>query len=113
MTIVDDFRALSTSSDVILVHSLDHGFISKIADGATVPTVAWRSEKYAIIQALADTLTVYEHFNILSPLTLSWVGPSKALFNSYLFIMPRLKINLRYCCNDSDVSDIYEQRLSI
>ena len=100
------FRALSTSSDVIIVQTEDHSFISKIADGANVPTVAWRSEMYATFQALADTLTVYEHFNILSPLTLSWVGPSTALFNSYLFIMPRMKINLRYCCYDSNVSGI-------
>ncbi|XP_034254529.1 ornithine carbamoyltransferase, mitochondrial-like [Thrips palmi] len=97
-------RTLSATSDVILVQSEDHGFISKLATGATIPTVAWHSEKHSIVQALADTMTIYEHFNLLSPLTLSWVGPPKALFNSYLFIMPRMKINLRFCCNDSDSS---------
>lgn len=97
-------RILSATSDVILVKSEDHGLISNIADGATIPTVAWHSGKHSIIQALADTLTIYEHFQILSPLTLSWVGPPTALFNSYLYIMPRMKINLRFCCNDSDSS---------
>ncbi|XP_026273810.1 ornithine transcarbamylase, mitochondrial-like [Frankliniella occidentalis] len=102
---IDDLgRALSAASDVILVHSSNHSFISKLADGATVPTVAWRSEKFAILQALADTMTIQEHFNILSPLTLSWVGPPTALFNSYLHIMPKMKTNLRFCCNDPDSS---------
>lgn len=102
---IEDFgRALSTSSDAILVHTGSHSLITTLADGAIVPTVAWRSEKFSILQALADVMTIYEHFGILSPLTLSWVGPPTPLFNSYLYIMPQFKVNLRFCCNDSDSS---------
>jgi len=80
------------------VRSNEQAMAEHIADGSTVPVIAARTDKFSILPVLADMMTIQEHFDRLEGLEIGWVGPPRAMFNTYLAIAPRLGLNLKYHC---------------
>lgn len=101
--IEDVGKYLSMHSDLILCHTKKQKSIEVLAEKSQVPVLNIMSCRYKLPQALCDLMVIQSHYGHLENLTLSWVGVPCALLNTYLCILPRLKINLNYlcsCCKD-------------
>lgn len=56
------------------------------------------------VTVLNHLFTLWEHFEQLEGLQVGWVGPTEALLNSYLGILPKLNMNIKYTCPKIPVS---------
>eukprot|EP00608_Synchroma_pusillum_P008841 CAMPEP_0198438906 /NCGR_PEP_ID=MMETSP1452-20131203/52870_1 /TAXON_ID=1181717 /ORGANISM="Synchroma pusillum, Strain CCMP3072" /LENGTH=345 /DNA_ID=CAMNT_0044159501 /DNA_START=15 /DNA_END=1052 /DNA_ORIENTATION=+ len=71
----DTARVLSRFNDVILARVFAHADVEELAAEATVPVINALSDRYHPLQALADVMTLQEHFGPdLAGRTLTWVG---------------------------------------
>ncbi|XP_037089604.1 ornithine carbamoyltransferase, mitochondrial-like [Pollicipes pollicipes] len=98
----DMASSLSAMSDVIAVSCRHQTSVQRVADGATVPVVCLRSQGHDPITVFAELLAMLDHYGHLKRLTLSWVGPARARLYTYLQMMPRLGMHLRFCCPETE-----------
>lgn len=91
---------LDTFSDIILCQDSSQSTIESIADGANAPVIATESHEHSLINVFSHLMTVYEHYNHLKGLKFSWVGTQSPVINSYLCLLPRLGIDIKYFCVD-------------
>jgi len=92
-------RSVSSSADIIFVESKSWSEqdIEKLSVGSHAPVVNLRSKMYAPGMALAECMSLQEHYEFLRRLTVSYIGPSNnPLLNTYPAIFPKLGIHFRY-----------------
>jgi ornithine carbamoyltransferase len=70
----DVARVLSGMCDGIMARVFEHEKITGLAEHASVPVINGLSDYSHPCQALADMLTIHEHFGRLEGLTLTYVG---------------------------------------
>jgi len=70
----DTAIVLSRFNDIILARVFAHKDVEELSTYSTVPVINALSDKYHPLQALADIMTLKEHFGDLKGKTLSWVG---------------------------------------
>lgn len=82
---VQDFAAnLSCWCDAIVARVYDHQTLVEMTEHATVPVINSLCNLYHPCQALADFLTISEHFDDLSKVHLAYVGEGNNVTNSLL-----------------------------
>ncbi|MFH7566123.1 ornithine carbamoyltransferase [Oceanimonas smirnovii] len=82
---VQDFAAnLSRWCDAIVVRVYDHQTLVEMTEHATVPVINSLCNLYHPCQALADFLTISEHFDDLSKVHLAYVGDGNNVTHSLL-----------------------------
>ncbi len=82
---VQDFAAnLSRWCDAIVARVYDHQTLVEMTEHATVPVINSLCNLYHPCQALADFLTISEHFDDLSKVHLAYVGEGNNVTNSLL-----------------------------
>ncbi|MDP5293341.1 ornithine carbamoyltransferase [Oceanimonas sp. CHS3-5] len=82
---VQDFAAnLSRWCDAIVARVYDHQTLVEMTEHATVPVINSLCNLYHPCQALADFLTISEHFDDLSKVHLAYVGDGNNVTNSLL-----------------------------
>lgn len=89
-------RTAAIYSDIIFCKLNDQDKIDAIANGANCPVIAINSNTYNLVKNLADLLSVYQHFNRLKGLTVSYVGTPSTTLNTFLCTLPLLKMNFKY-----------------
>jgi ornithine carbamoyltransferase len=82
--VVDTARVLSGYVAAIAVRTHSHGLLERIAAAATVPVINALSDEHHPCQALADLLTLREHFGGLSGLKLAYIGDGNNVAHSLL-----------------------------
>jgi len=73
----DAARVLSRYVDAIVIRTHAHEPLRRFADAATVPVINGLSEAAHPCQALADLLTIQEHFGVLAGLHIAYVGDAR------------------------------------
>lgn len=73
----DAARVLSRYVDAIVIRTHAHEPLRRFAEAATVPVINGLSEAAHPCQALADLLTIQEHFGALQGLHIAYVGDAR------------------------------------
>ena len=92
-SIADVARVLSGYVDAIMARVFDHEHVLGRADHARVPVVNGLSDFNHPCQAMADVLTIQEHFGRLDGINLTYVGDGNNVAVSLLFACARLGMN--------------------
>ena len=85
-TIEDTARVLSRYVDLITARVYSHESLESLAKNASVPVINALSDLYHPAQALADYMSILEHFGRLEGLTLTYVGDAANNMASSLII---------------------------
>lgn len=94
-TLKDTALVLSRFNSIILARVYAQQDVEELATLASVPVINALSDKYHPLQALADYMTVKEHFGELSGLTMAWVGDGNNVLHDYMLAAPKVGANVR------------------
>lgn len=83
-TIADVAKVISAFSQAIVVRTSAQYELLEIAEGATVPVINALTDLHNPCQALADLLTLEEHFGALAGLKLAYIGDAGSIANSLM-----------------------------
>ncbi|KAF2894566.1 hypothetical protein ILUMI_11614 [Ignelater luminosus] len=88
----------TTCSDIIFCQSKYQSKVEKLATGSKIPVICLKSCSFAILNTLADMMTLQAKYGYLEGLNIGWIGKPCPLINTYLCIAIRLGLNIQYCC---------------
>ena len=91
--IKDVSRVLSGYVDCIMARVFEHRHVLELAQHARVPVINGLSDYSHPCQALADGLTILEHFGRLEGLNLTFIGDGNNVAVSLLFLAARMGLN--------------------
>ncbi|KAL0583705.1 hypothetical protein ABG067_006381 [Albugo candida] len=94
-TLKDTALVLSRFSDVILARVNSDQDIRKLATHATVPVINALSDKFHPLQALADYMTISQHFGRVDGLTIAWIGDGNNVLHDYMIAAAKLGANVQ------------------
>jgi len=92
-SIADTARVLSGYVQGIMARVFDHNHVIELAYCARVPVINGLSDDHHPCQALADMLTIFEHFGHLDGLKLAYVGDGNNVARSLLQAAERLGLD--------------------
>lgn len=84
-SVPDVARVLSGFVDIIMARVFDHDHVIELADWSRVPVINGLSDDYHPCQAMADILTIYEHFGRLDGIKVAYVGDGNNVAASLLY----------------------------
>ncbi len=85
-SVADISRVLSGYVDGIMARVFDHAHVEQLAEHASVPVINGLSDDSHPCQAMADILTVYEHFGYTKGLRMAYVGDGNNVAASLLLV---------------------------
>ena len=94
-TIEDTARVLSGYCSAIAVRTFEQSKLEQLAGAATVPVINALSDDHHPCQALADLLTLREHFGRMEGLKVAYVGDPTNVAHSLLEAAPARECTLR------------------
>jgi ornithine carbamoyltransferase len=97
-TIADTGRVLSRLADAVVVRAFAHADVQALAAAASIPVINALTDLLHPSQALADLLTLREHFGRLAGLRLAYVGDGNNVCHSLCFAAARTGMQLRVAC---------------
>src|SRR5262249_53059619 len=93
-SIADVARVLSGYAQGIMARVFNPGHITELAHWSTVPVINGLSDRSHPCQALADMLTIHEHFGHLRGLKMAFVGDSNNVVRSLAQASARLGVQM-------------------
>ena len=96
--ISDYAKNLSCYADAIVARVFHHSAIEGLAEHASVPVINALCDQYHPCQALADFVTISEHFSSLTDLNLAYVGDGNNVSNSLMLMAATLGVNFTLVC---------------
>ncbi len=93
-SVADVARVLSSMTQGIMARVFDPAHITELARWSTVPVINGLSDHSHPCQAMADMLTIYEHFGQLRGLKLAYVGDSNNVTRSLAEASARLGLQM-------------------
>lgn len=105
---VADFASnLSCWADAIVARTFSHTTIEQLAEFGSVPVINALSDLYHPCQALADFLTLAEHFENISDVKLAYVGDGNNVTNSLMYCAAILGATMTVICPAGHFPDGY------
>ncbi len=80
--IADTAKVVSRMCDAIVIRTFNHADVEELAANATIPVINALTDTHHPLQALADLMTLEEHFGVLAGLTVTWIGDGNNVFHS-------------------------------
>ena len=96
--IKDIARNLDRWVQGIVARVFSYRTVTELATWSSVPVVNALCDRFHPCQALADAMTMGEHFGDLSGLTLTFIGDGNNVAHSLLHTVVRLGMNYRIAC---------------
>jgi ornithine carbamoyltransferase len=96
--ISDTARVLSRFVDGIMIRAIEHDDVIELAKYSDVPVISGLTNLEHPCQALADALTIKEHFGSFENKKICFVGDGNNVCNSLLLIAPLLGIDMSVAC---------------
>lgn len=96
--IVDVAKNLACWSDAIVARVFKQQALTELAEHAGIPVINALSDLYHPCQALADFLTLSEHFDDLSQLKLAYVGDGNNVSHSLMLMAATLGCEFTLVC---------------
>lgn len=85
---------LSRLVNLIAARVYEHPILEEMAQFSKVPIVNALSDAHHPTQALADLMTIYEHFGYLKGLRVAWVGDGNNILSSLLIACTKMKMHV-------------------
>lgn len=95
-TVGDTSQVLSRFLGGMTYRCFSHDDVVELAKHADVPVLNALSDKHHPCQAAADLMTVIEHFDDLSELTVAWVGDGNNVLHDLMLACAMLGIDIHY-----------------
>lgn len=96
--ISDTARVLSRFVDGIMIRAIEHKDVVELAKYSDVPVISGLTNLEHPCQALADMLTIKEHFGSFEDKKICFVGDGNNVCNSLLLIAPLLGMDMSVAC---------------
>ncbi len=96
--ISDTAKVLSRFVDGIMIRAVEHEDVIELAKYADVPVISGLTNLEHPCQALADVLTIKEHFGDWESKKICFVGDGNNVCNSLLLIAPLLGMDMSVAC---------------
>ncbi len=93
-SVKDYAKNLERMADVVIARVYDHDVLTELAANSAVPIVNALSDHEHPCQALADLLTLHEHFGSFDGLKLAWVGDGNNVCHSLMLLASKLGIDM-------------------
>ncbi|MHA2028740.1 MAG: ornithine carbamoyltransferase, partial [Candidatus Kariarchaeaceae archaeon] len=91
----DTAKVLSRFNDIILARVFGHDIVNELATEGSAPVINALSDKYHPLQILADYMTIFEYFDKLEGITITWVGDGNNVLHSFMVSAAKMGMNLR------------------
>jgi ornithine carbamoyltransferase len=104
-TVADTARVLSRFVQGIMIRTFEHSRVGELAAHAQIPIINGLTDSHLPCQALADYLTLQEHFGKLKGLTLVYVGDGNNVAHSLLIGGAQLGVHVRIVCPPTYMPD--------
>jgi len=92
-SIADVARVVSGYVEAVMARVFDHAHVVELAQYASIPVINGLSDYNHPCQALADALTIYEHFGTLNDINVSFVGDGNNVAVSLMHVCAKLGAN--------------------
>ena len=96
--ILDTAKVLSRFVDGIMIRAIEHNDVVELAEHSDVPVISGLTNLEHPCQALADMLTIKEHFGSYENKKICFVGDGNNVCNSLLLIAPLLGMDMSVAC---------------
>ena len=96
--ILDTAKVLSRFVDGIMIRAIKHSDVEELAKYSDVPVISGLTDLEHPCQALADVLTIKEHFGTFENKKICFVGDGNNVCNSLLLIAPLLGMDMSVAC---------------
>jgi ornithine carbamoyltransferase len=83
-TIADTARVLSRYVDAIMIRTLEHDMLLKLAEHATVPVINGLTRRSHPCQIMADVMTFEEHRGPIRGRKVAWTGDANNVLTSWM-----------------------------
>ena len=97
-TPADSAKVLSEYVDGIVVRTYAHARVEEIAANASVPVINGLTDLHHPCQALADFLTMREHYGTLDGLKLAYLGDGNNVLHSLLIVGALIGVDISAAC---------------
>lgn len=111
----DVAKNLACWSDAIVARVFKQTVLEELSDYAGIPVINALSDLYHPCQALADYLTIAEHYDDLTKVTVAYVGDGNNVAHSLLLMAATLGINFKLVTPKGHgiVASVLDQALNI
>ena len=96
--ILDTAKVLSRFVDGIMIRAIEHSDVVELAKYSDVPVISGLTNLEHPCQALADMLTIKEHFGQWKNHKITFVGDGNNVCNSLMLIAPLLGMDMAVAC---------------
>ena len=104
--ISDTAKVLSRFVDGIMIRAIEHEDVVELAKYSNVPVISGLTNLEHPCQALADMLTIKEHFGSFKGKKICFVGDGNNVCNSLLLIAPLLGMDMSVACPEGYEPDV-------
>lgn len=94
----DTIRVLGGYAHGVMIRTHAHKFLERMKSATSIPIVNGLSDSHHPCQALADLMTLKEHYKSLAGLTFTFLGDGNNVLHSLMLLLPFLGVHLRYAC---------------
>lgn len=110
-TVGDTSQVLSRFLGGMTYRCFSHDDVAELAKHADVPVINALSDKHHPCQAAADLMTVLEHFDDPSEITVAWVGDGNNVLHDLMLACAMLGIDISYAVPEGyePASDVVER----